>query len=396
MRNLCISTLAGISLLACQTTPTPLSADELEANANILKTDITAGQEPVEQAISLYEAMARALKYNLDHRVTRSLLSGRESLEPSTSTDRDFFSGDLTATWNVLDFGLSKIRSEQLGDEVLIYEERKRKAIIQIMEDVHSTYWRAVSADRLGQRLEQLETDVRMAFEGSRQLYVARRTAPMPALSYQRELNDIQSQAQRMKRELSLAKMELGALMGLASDKEYRLQTPDRLPRPLFNNDWVSYGARASWNLIKVFETPVRKRKAHARLALERQKALAAAMAVMTQVSVSRARYHFLTQEYDTATQGTQVQSDILNQVEALSRASSASRQSLVREQMNALLAESRRDSLHAEMQEAMANVYTAMGYDPYGIDINGGEDVATIAESLETLWAARQHTPSL
>lgn len=119
-------------------------------------------------------------------------------------------------------------------------------------------------------------------------------------------------------------------------------------------------------------------------------------MAVMTQVSVSRARYHFLTQEYDTATQGTQVQSDILNQVEALSRASSASRQSLVREQMNALLAESRRDSLHAEMQEAMANVYTAMGYDPYGIDINGGEDVATIAESLETLWAARQHTPSL
>jgi len=45
-----------------------------------------------------------------------SLLSGNESLEPSTSTEREFFSGDLTASWNILDFGLSKIakRSSQL------------------------------------------------------------------------------------------------------------------------------------------------------------------------------------------------------------------------------------------------------------------------------------------
>jgi len=31
-----------------------------------------------------------------------SLLSGRQSLEPSTATQRDVFSGDLTASWNIL------------------------------------------------------------------------------------------------------------------------------------------------------------------------------------------------------------------------------------------------------------------------------------------------------
>jgi len=493
MRKLLLLSVAGLALSGCQTAPSALTGADIAANVDSLKTSLSDGQEPVSQAITLYEAMARALKYNLDHRVSmmeidlaqrdydlssykllpkivasggyygrnnepgassRSLLSGRQSLEPSTSTERDVFSGDLTASWNILDFGLSKIRAKQLGDDVLILEERRRKAVIDIMEDVHRAYWRAISAERLDRRLGQLESDVRQAFDSSRQLYMARKTAPMPALSYQRELNEIQAQAQRMKRELSLAKMELASLMGLPASQSYRLKMPTHTPRPkrlaqnldqmidtalaqrpeireaayrvrigegdikaatlemfpsleafagvnastndfLFNKDWVSYGAKASWNLLQLIETPVRKRKAHARVALERERGLATAMAVMTQVSVARARYAFLSTEYDTASQGTQVQSDILSQVEALARASSASRQTLVREQMNAILAEVRRDALHAEMQEAMASVYTAMGYDPYGVDINGQEDVATIATSLETLWNSRASQPA-
>lgn len=491
MRKLLILGASSLALIGCQTAPAPLSAAEISETVSAIRTGLSAEQEPLNESVSLYTAMARALKYNLDHRVammemdlakkdydlssyqmlpqivasgnyygrtneagasSRSLLSGRESLEPSTSVEKSYLAGDLTASWNILDFGLSKIRAEQLGDEVLITEERKRKAIIQIMEDVHRAYWRAVSAERLTQRLGQLEADVRKSFDDSRALYMSRKTAPMPALSYQRELNDIQQQAQRMKRELSLAKMELGSLMGLPADQNFSVAMPVMTPRPvrlaqtldqmmdvalrqrpeiresaynmriseadmraavleafpsveafaglnassndfLFNNDWTSYGARASWNLLQVFETPARKRRAKARAALEREKALATAMAVMTQVNVSRARYSYLTSEYDTASRGTQVQSDILNQVEAMARATSMSRQTLVREQMNAILSEARRDALHAEMQQAMANVYTAMGYDPYGADITGQEDVATLATHLETLWAGRQQS---
>ena len=117
-------------------------------------------------------------------------------------------------------------------------------------------------------------------------------------------------------------------------------------------------------------------------------------MAVMTQVGVSRTRYESLMEEYVTASQGAQVQNDILNQVEALSKASSASRQTLVRERMNALISEARRDTVHAEMKEAAAQIYSSLGYDPYGADIRGDEDIATIAASLETLWKQRSQAP--
>ena len=482
----------GLLLVACTTTPQRLTQSETLANAASVRAEITSQQEPVTQSISLYEAMARALKYNLDHNVAMmeidlakadydlsrydllpkvvanggyygrnneagasslSLLSGRESLEPSTSTERNVWSGDLTASWNVLDFGLSKIRSEQLADEKMIFEERRRKAIIQIMEDVHRSYWRAVSSERLSNRLTSLESDVRQAFDQSRALYTSRRTAPMPALSYQRELNDIQAEAQSMLRSLKMAKMELAALMGLAPDQKFTLRMPSHskspqrltmgydemidialLNRPevresvyaqrigekemkkavlealpsleafagldtssnsfLFNNNWADYGVRASWNLLKVFGTSTRKKKAKARARLEEERGLAAAMAVMTQVGVSRTRYESLMEEYVTASQGTQVQSDILNQVEALSKASSASRQTLIRERMNALISEAKRDNIHAEMKEASAQIYSSLGYDPFGTDIRGDEDVATIAASLEALWEKRSQAP--
>ncbi len=494
MRNLFLGSVCGAALLlaGCSSTVTRVSDTETANFANSSRAEILARQTPVTQSISLYEAMARALKHNLDHRVAMmeadlaqadydlsrwdmlpqvvangqyygrsneagasslSLLSGRQSLEPSTSTERDVFTGDLTASWNILDFGLSKIRAEQLGNEALIQEERRRKAIIQIMEDVHRSYYRAVSAERLASRLTELEGDVSTAFQTSRQQFATRRTAPMPALSYQRELNDIQGQAKRLTRDMQMAKMELAALMGLSPDQRYNLQIPAQMPRPgklvmtyeemidqalrnrpevrenlyaqrigekeikkatlealpslegfvginassndfLFNNDWAGYGARASWNLLKVFSTGTRKKKAKARVALERERGLATAMAVMTQVGVARTRYESLAGEYQTASDGAMVQGDILGQIESLAKASSASKQTLVRERMNAILSEARRDAVMAEMAEASAHIYTALGYDPYATGIDGTEDVQTIAESLEALWTERVRTP--
>lgn len=494
MRNLLLGSVLGTTVLlaGCSSTISRVTDVEAENYANSARTEIYSRQTPVTQPISLYEAMARSLKHNLDHRVAMmeadlaqsdydlsrwdmlpkvvangqyygrsnqagasslSLLSGRQSLEPSTSTERDVFTTDLTASWNILDFGLAKIRAEQLGNETLIFEERRRKAIIKIMEDVHRSYYRAVSAERLANRLSTLETEVSSAFATSRQQFALRRTAPMPTLSYQRELNDIQGQAQRMTRDMQMAKMELAALMGLSPDQQYNLQIPSYTSSPrelsmsyeemidkallnrpevrenlymqrigekeikkatlealpslegfagidyssndfLFNSDWAGYGARASWNLLKVFSTGKRKRKASAQLELERERGLATAMAVMTQVGVARKRYQSLSEEYKTVSNGAMVQGDILGQIESLAKASSASKQTLVRERMNAILSEARKDAVMAEMAEASAHIYSALGYDPYTTDIDGTEDIQTIAESLKILWTEREQTP--
>lgn len=493
MHKILLSGAALLVLAGCTVTPEVMTETENRTTAAQLRQSLIAEQEPIKGPIDLYESMARALKYNLDHRVAMmefdlaqrdydlskfdmlpqvvanagyygrnndagasslSLLSGRQSLEPSTSTERDVFNADLTASWNILDFGVSKIRAEQLADETLIYQERRRKAIIQLMEDVHRAYWRAASAQRLTQRLRSLETDVRSSYASSRALYQGRRTAPMPALAYQRELNDIKAQAQKMQRELGMAKIELAALMNLPAGIAYSLVIPNHIERPgrvsmdynkmvdlalsnrpevressyairigqkelrkaaleglpsaqlfgglnlssndfLFNQDWVSYGAKASWNLMKVFETPARKRRAEAKLAFEEARALATARAVISQVSVARARYEALMNEYETASEGTSVQSEILGQITAMSQAKKTSNQTLVREKMNAILSEARRDATHAEMQEAAANIYTAMGYDPYAADITGQENLATLKKSMRVLWTKRAKKPA-
>ncbi len=494
MHKILLGSVFGISVVmsGCSTNVTRVTQTEAANFAAEARETILTRQTAVTQSISLHEAMARALKHNLDHRVAMmetdlaqadydlsrwdllpqvvangqyygrsneagasslSLLSGRESLEPSTSTDRNVSTGDLTASWNILDFGLAKIRAEQLGNEAMIYEERRRKAIIKIMEDVHRSYYRAISAERLASRLNALEAEVSQSFKTSRQQFALRRTSPMPTLTYQRELNDIQGQAQRLTRDMQMAKMELAALMGLSPDQPYSLQIQGEMPRPqvlklsyeemidqalknrpeireslyaqrigdkeikkatlealpslegflgvdassndfLFNNDWAGYGARVSWNLLTVFNTGARKKKAKAQAELERERGLATAMAVMTQVGVARARYESLTDEYQTASDGAMVQNDILGQVESLAQASSASKQTLIRERMNAIVSEARRDAVMAEMAEAFAHIYSAMGYDPYTADIDGSEGISTIANSLKGLLSQRITAP--
>ena len=496
MRVLLITTALGATLLgACANSPTAataLDAAEMTATAQAMRARIDSESVPVTASIDLYEAMARALSNNLDHRVammeldlarrdydlsrhdmlprvvasggyysrsnqpgasSRSLLSGRQSLEPSTSTERDVWTADLAATWNILDFGLASIRAEQLGNEALIIEERRRKAIIQIMEDVHAAYYRALSAEKLASELSALEGDVRSAFDASRAQYQSRQTAPMPALSYQRELTEIRAEAQRLSRELKAARMELASLMGLSPDQQFALSSAASLPRPgrlamdygamidtalanrpevretvyaqrigdaemkkavlealpgieafaglntssngfLFNQDWADYGVRASWNLMNVFSTGKRKRKAAARAELERQKGLAAAMAVMTQVGVARMEYESLLAEYETANSAASVQGEITTQIEAQAQARRASNQTLVRERMNRILANARRDRVHAELARSSAHIYTALGYDPYTAELTGSEDIATMAASLRTLWTARVAAP--
>ena len=484
----------GIALGACAYAPEPVPLDETEMTTwtASLRGDITSMSEPVTQAITLYEAMARALRNNLDHHVymmeldlarrdydlshfdklpkivangnyygrsnrpgasSESLISGRQSLEPSTSTERDIFTSDLTTSWNVLDFGLASIRSRQLGNEALIIEERRRKAIISIMEDVHAAYYRALSAERLKARLDQLEGDVKSAFEASRAQYRARRTAPMPALSYQRELTDIQAQAQRLSRELQAARMNLAALMGLPPDQDFNLFDPGELPKPgmlvvsygdmidqalinrpeiredgyarrigedgvkravleglpsleafaglnissndfLFNRDWAEYGLRASWNLLALFQSGDRKARAKAEAETERRRALATAMAIMTQVGVARMRYESLLEEYETASNAASVQTDITDQIEAQARANRASNQTLVRERLNRILASARRDRIHADLAQAAAHVYSSIGYDPYHAELTGEESLDELSASLRSLWTERMAMP--
>jgi outer membrane protein TolC len=486
-----IGTAAAMALAGCAVTPQPLTPSEREATAAENLAQVDANQEPVTGPIDLYEAMARALRYNLDYRVqvmeqalrsrelnlgrydmlpqvvassgyagrnnfsgasSLSLLTRRQSLEPSTSAERDIFTSDLTMSWDVLDFGLSYVRAQQRSDEVLIALENRRKVANRIIEDVRTSYWRAVSAERLLNQLRILEASVSDALSNSERIAERRVQAPLTALTYQRELIEIQAEIRRLQRELVIAKAQLAALMNLRPGTEFSLVLPDRgspLPpvnyaaddlmltalqnRPelrevsyrqrinvreldaallralpsfrgvlgvnydsndfLYNNDWITWGARASWNVLNLFRLPADRAAVRAQGDLLEQRELALTMAVITQVHVSRARYAHLTNELDTAARQMAVQSRILEQIRAGYRAGAMSRQTLLREEMNTLVAEVKYDIAYADAQNAYANLFSSLGIDEFGADLNGQEDIATMRRSLSTMWQGREQT---
>jgi outer membrane protein TolC len=432
--------------------------------------------------------MARALKYNLDYKVemmeealkdrelnlsrydmlpqlvasagyagrnnfsgasSLSLITRRQSLEPSTSSERNLYTADLTLSWDVLDFGLSYVRAKQKADEVLIAQERRRKVANRIIEDVRTSYWRAVSAQRLLDKLQLLEDSVTTTLENSERLAERRLSAPLTALTYQRELVEIQGEIRRLQRELVIAKAQLAALMNLKPGTAFTLVLPDRgqempavkytgedmmmtalqnraelrevsyrqrinakeldaallsaLPSFrgilgvnvdsndfLFNNDWIQYGARASWNVLNLFRYPAQKKAVKAQDDLLQQRELALTMAVVTQVHVARARYAHLTEELGTASHQMRVQDKIMTQIRAGHKAGAMSQQTLLREEMNTLVSEVKYDIAYADAQNAYANLFGSMGIDDFSPDITGREDVQTLRSALAKLWDER------
>lgn len=66
------------------------------------------------------------------------------------------------------------------------------------------------------------------------------------------------------------------------------------------------------------------------------------------------------------------------------------SEQTLIREEMNTLVAEVKRDIAHASVQNAFANVYASMGLDPYAADLPLDSDVQSLASALRKIWLER------
>lgn len=190
------SASALAALAGCAIAPVALTEDEVTVRASDALARVTADQEPVTASIDLYDAMARALKYNLDHRVETmeatlrsreldvananllpnvvtgsgyaarnndnasnsiNVLTGVQSLATSTSQERRINTADTAFSWHVLDFGLSYVRARQAADKYLIGEEMRRKVANRLIEDVRTAYWRTVSTDRLLSRLGALE-----------------------------------------------------------------------------------------------------------------------------------------------------------------------------------------------------------------------------------------------
>lgn len=488
-----VASLAVVLLAGCSVQPKQFEAAENRDRAMDLIARSTANQEPILGPVDLYEAMARAIKYNLDVRVemmgvalaqreldlkhydmlpkfvasldysgrdnysggaSQSLLTGQTSLEPSTSSEKNVLQSNLQLSWDVLDFGLSYVRAKQAADRVNMADERKRKVMNRLIEDVRTAYWRAVSAERLLGKIRELETATQTALDLAAEQDRLGLTAPLAPLSYQREMLGIRRDVQALGRELGVAKQQLAALMNLPPNTQYTIAMPPPMEanRPLvlpgiaddsaawlqvaienrpelrevayqlrandqentaallrslpslklfgglnastndllYNSNWIGWGAVASWNLLNIFRLPAEKAQIKAEGDLLDQRQLALTTAVATQVEVSRARYALRQDELDTARRFYDVQARIEGQIDSGFKAEKLSRQTLIREQMNTLVARVRYDLALADLQNAYANVFASLGIDPVDTTMSTSDAVPTLAGKLRGMWTAR------
>lgn len=468
--------LAGCGALS----PVPYTEDELRSRLQADRLGMFADQEPVAAPISFHEATARALKYNLDYRLKlmenalsqslhdvsthemlprlvagagyawRSNDSGgtsigiedrQESLRASTSQERERYLGNLTFSWNALDFGVSYYRAQQKADQVLMAEERRRKVAQNVMQDVRNSYWRALGAQKLLRQVDDLLVRSERALGKAREVEKQGLMPQAQVLAYQRALLDAVNLLTLRRQDLELAKTELAALMSLPPGTSFTLAEEEEIALPAvpgnvealeqlalqkrpeimeewyrkrvtendikaaklllwpnlsvdagpqwdsnrynYNSHWTDIGVRLSWNILKLTQLPAINRAHEHQNQTDDMRRLSLSMAVLTQVRVGVQRYGLSLAELELAEESLRVDRSLLNYARSAAASRFDSELEVIRAEARALLAEYQRYVAYSNAQAAWGRVYNSVGLDvlPETID---GHDVQTLAGAMD------------
>ena len=478
-------------LAACgSVSPKPFSQAEIGERVSQDVASMYKDQEVIAAPIDFHEAAARALKYNLDYKLklmetalSRSLhdvstyemlprlvagagFSRRNndsggppvliepprsvSLNPSTSQERSHTMSNLSFSWNALDFGVSYLRAQQKADQVLMAEERRRKVIQNVLQDVRNSYWRAVGAQKLLPRVDGLLERVNTGLERAKAIEKQGIMPQAQVLGYQRALLDAVSTLTLRRQDLELAKAELRALMSVEPGVEFTLAEQNELALPrvsvdveklerlalekrpeimeewyrkrvtendikaakvllwpnisldagwqydsnkyLYNSTWFDTGIRVSWNLLKLTQYPALKKAHQAQNDTDDMRRLALSMAVLTQVRVGLQRYNLSLQELKFSEESLGVDKRLLNYAQAAAKSQFDSELEVIRTEARALLGEYQRYAAYSNAQAAWGRVYNSVGLDILPETVEG-HDVKTLAVAMKDTMTQWQQT---
>jgi outer membrane protein TolC len=265
-KYICV-TAAAVFVTGCANiSPKPVSATEIVAQTNKDRQVAVADVEPIRGPLSLEEAIARALKYNLERRTrmmeealavnqldvsqydmlpklvasagyfdrsefatTRAIdsVTGAPSLaNPSISSDKSHRVLDLGLSWNLLDFGLSYYNARQNADRVLIAAERRRKAMHVLVQDVRTAFWRTAGAQKLRSDVRQAIDLAEDALGDARKAETERVRSPLDSLRYQRQVLENVRLLEAIDHDLSTAKVELAHLINAPLAADFTIAEP--------------------------------------------------------------------------------------------------------------------------------------------------------------------------
>ena len=463
--------MAAMVLAGCAVTPRPATQQEVTDRVKADTARMYLAQAPIIAPITLDEAVARALKYDLDYRLkkmesalafgltdyasydmlpkllttagykSRNNDSGGTSvgiedklisLRPSTSEERNHSQASAEFSWNVLDFGVSYYRARQQSDQFLIAEERRRKVVQNLLQDVRAAYWRALGAQRLATQSKDVLERANLALARSREAETQRVIPPVLALNYQRALLDATSLINQRRQDLEYAKSELAALMNVPPGTDFtvadasetalppaptdvrKLEELALLQRPelreedfkqritadetrkqllgmlpgisfdygayrdsnqyLYNKSWMQGGISVGWNLMRLIALPSLNKTQEQQVKADEARRMALSMAVMTQLRVGAERYRLALEDFKLADNAAQVDKRLADYTRDSVTAKLDSELEAIRTQARSLLGAYQRANAYANAQIAFGRLYNTLGYDPLPDNFEGDE----------------------
>lgn len=456
--------LAAVGLAGCTLAPKPMTDAERTDEAAYDLSAMFGNGVPLRRPLTLDEAYARALKYNLDARVkvmeaavarddfdlsrfdllprvvaaagyttrnnvdgssSQSVATGQQSLEPSTSSDINRTSTDLTASWNLLDFGVSYFNARQQADRALVAEEQRRRAVHILFQDVRRAYWQAASAQALERQVQSSINAADAALRSSRNVESEVLRSPIDALRYQRSLLELVRQLDLVQRYLATAKIELASLIGLPPGSRYTLSAPGMHSLPverialrvrdmeqtallrnpdireqsyqrritvdethkaimrsfpgidltggprfdsnsfLVNNYWSAAAVRASWNIVNLLSIPTHMRRGENAADLADLRRQAVSMAVLAKLHISYRQYQLAMREYRESRRMADVDRRLYQQIANREETGAQGDLEKVSAQVSAVTSDLRVYQAYADAQAALGRLYAAMGADP-------------------------------
>ena len=455
--------LSALLIGGCTVKTLSLKQKEVQARIEYDLSKMFENQEPITQSITLWDAIARALKYNIEHRVQlmeialaerlldvsnytmlpdlllaagynkrdsnsgglyQSLLTGQETLEPSTTERRGYSTVSLNMVLNVLDFGVSQAIAEQKGNEVLIARERRRGIIQNIVKEVQEAYWYAVAAQRLLPPLQAMLKNIQSALRRYKRVEAQNIQNLETALYYQKRLLETARKLVKLSEKLSLAKTLLATLINLPPGTPYEVEIPPKYELPdlqtpleeleskalfnqpalreadylkrigklevkkairrmfpglsitiggnyssnkfLYHQSRVNAGLQVSWNLLHIFTTgQAAKKAAQAQVILAEHRRMALSMAILTQLWISYQRYQLALENFNLS----QELYIVNNKLARLANQSPSNQIQDELEMMfahaNTLISQINQDLAYAQLHATLANIHQIIGLDP-------------------------------
>jgi len=476
-----------VPLAACSVHVPVMDRDAAARDASARLDRVRQEQPAPSAAIDLHDALARALMYNLDYRaaymtealaradlsrssfalwpqlalgagyssrdkeaasVSRDPLTGAQTLQPSVSSERNSTTAQLQMSWNALDFGVGYLRAKQKGNAALVAEEQRRKAFQTISQEVTVAWWRALAAQRVQPRLDELRARVESALERSRQMEEMRLRTSMPVLDYRRDLLLSLKRLSALHEEVLNARNDLARLVALPEGSALTLAEPASADDPawlpplsreqlqrialanrpelrefnyrqrisalegklavatlmpslnfyagprydsnsfLVNNEWNDAGVQFSFNLLNLAALPAARRYSRAGAQAESLRADAMTAAVVAQVSLALRAVETDRSGWCLSRELGRVAEEREAQQRARAASSAGDELTQIRTEVEGVLASLESAFSQAELQASHALLLNTLGVDPYPQDLSQGS-VAEVAAQLRSHYAA-------